>query len=58
MNIFLTGASGFVGSAFIDYVKGKNKIFIYSIGNSNIKNKKIKYCKGRLDTKLKKKNLH
>ena len=54
MNIFLTGASGFVGSAFINYVKRKKKIFIYSIGNSNIKNKKIKYCKGRLDTNFEK----
>lgn len=48
MNIFLTGASGFVGSEFINYVKNKKKIFVYSIGNSKIKNKKIKFYKGRL----------
>jgi nucleoside-diphosphate-sugar epimerase len=48
MNIFLTGASGFVGSEFINYVKNKKKIFIHSIGNSKSKNKKIKFYKGRL----------
>lgn len=49
MNIFLTGASGFVGTEFINYVKNKKNIFIYAIGNSKIKNEKIKFYKGRLN---------
>tara|TARA_B110001452_G_C15184594_1_gene411440 strand:+ start:56 stop:922 length:867 start_codon:yes stop_codon:yes gene_type:complete len=50
MNIFLTGASGFVGSEFLRYVKNK-KIFIYSLGISKIKSKTIKVCRGRLNGK-------
>jgi len=48
MNIFLTGASGFVGSEFLRYVKKKN-IFVYSLGNSKVKGNNIKICKGRLN---------
>ena len=50
MNIFLTGASGFVGSEFLKYVKNK-KVFVYSLSASKIKSNKIKVCKGRLDDK-------
>ena len=48
MNIFLTGASGFVGSEFLKYIKNK-KVFIYSLGSSKIKSHNIKVCKGRLN---------
>jgi len=50
MNIFLTGASGFVGSEFLKYVKNK-KVFVYSLSVPKIKSNKIKVCKGRLDDK-------
>ncbi len=50
MNIFLTGASGFIGSEFLKYTKNK-KVFIYSLGTPKIRNKNIEICKGRLDGK-------
>ena len=54
MNIFLTGASGFVGSEFLKYVKNK-KVFIYSLGIPKIKNKNIIVCRGRLNDNFNKK---
>jgi len=51
MNIFLTGASGFVGSEFLNYVKNK-KVFIFTLGSSKIKSNNIKNCKGRLNNKF------
>jgi len=51
MNIFLTGASGFVGSEFLKYVKNK-KVFIFTIGTSKIKGHNIKNCRGRLNNKF------
>lgn len=53
MNIFLTGASGFVGSAFLKYVKNK-KVFIFTLGLSKIKGHNIKNCRGRLNNKFNK----
>ena len=47
MNIFLTGASGFIGSEFLKYIKNK-KVLIYSLGIPKIKNKNIIVCRGRL----------
>ncbi len=47
MNIFLTGASGFIGSEFLRYVKNK-KILIYSLGIPKIKSKNTIVCRGRL----------
>lgn len=59
MNIFLTGASGFIGSEFLKYIRNK-KVIIYSLGTPKIKNKNIISCKGRLrenyDNKLSKCN--
>jgi thioester reductase-like protein len=40
MNLFLTGATGFVGKEFLKYVK-KKKIFIYAIGKKKYKKNKI-----------------
>ncbi len=50
MKIFLTGASGFLGTEFLKYTKNK-KVFIYSLGTTKIRNKNIEICKGRLDGK-------
>jgi len=50
MNVFLTGASGFIGSEFLKYIKNR-KVFIYSLGTPKIKINNIKVCKGRLNGK-------
>ena len=47
MNLFLTGATGFVGKEFLKYVK-KKKIFIYAIGKKK-NTKKIKFINKKID---------
>lgn len=49
MNIFVTGANGFIGKNFIEKLKTNKKFFIYALGRKkNIKNTKIRWLNGDL----------
>ena len=49
MNIFVTGANGFVGKNFIEKLKTNKKFFIYALGRKKrIKNAKINWLHGNL----------